>query len=184
MQPFSLSCVARDGAQVASPPLQTFIFTVRLFTFCCKCNFLLNNCLITMIIYRVFLDKCKKTTKNHSLGQNKKKQVVKVFLFKTYGLIAKNTIFSFCVFEVYGLWGWGQISHSSHLGNSLTSNFCDSFVSYIQFTKEKYFQPYRKADWLEPPTLLFKSISFTALFLKNLKKASIKLDLKIVSFIL
>lgn len=184
MQPFPLSCVARDGAQVASPHLQTFIFTVRLLTFCCKYNFLLNNCLTIMIIYRVFLDKCKKASGNHSLGQNKKKQVVKVYLFKTYGLIAKNMIFSFCVFEFYGLWGWGQVLHPSHLGNSLNNNFCDSFVSYIQFTKKKYFQPYRKANWLAPQTLLFKSISFAALLLKNLKKASIKLDLKIVPFIL
>lgn len=133
MQLFPHSCIARDVAQVASPPLQNFIFTVCLFTFRCRCNFLLNNCLITMIIYRVFLDKNKKTSGNHSLSQNKKIQVVKVFLLR---LITKNMKFSFCVFEVYCLWGWGQVLHPSHLDNSLTKNFCDSFVSYIQFIRK------------------------------------------------
>lgn len=105
MQLFPHSCVARDGAQVASPPLQNFIFTVCLFTFRCKCNFLLNNCLTTMIIYRVFLDKSKKLQEIIPWVKTRKYRLSKFFCLRHMGLLQKiwNLVFVYLRFIVFGV---------------------------------------------------------------------------------
>lgn len=78
-----------QGGDLGGMPPQNCIYN----HFAVKSNVLLDNHLITMIIYKVFLEKCKKLLEFLPWVKTRKIGITENYLFTTLGAYSKNLMF-------------------------------------------------------------------------------------------